>query len=63
MSFAFLTFLLVLSVLAASATVARRLELTPAIVFLVVGIVLAFTPGFPSIEMKPESIAANTFRG
>jgi CPA1 family monovalent cation:H+ antiporter len=52
----FLTFLLVLSVLAASATVARRLELTPAIVFLVVGIVLAFTPGFPQIEMKPEGV-------
>src|SRR3569623_57241 len=35
---------------------ARRLELTPAIVFLVVGIVLAFTPGFPPIEMKPEGV-------
>lgn len=52
----FLTFLLVLSVLAASATVARRLELTPAIVFLIVGVVLAFVPGFPPIEMKPEGV-------
>ena len=56
MTHAFLTFLLVLSVLAASATMARRLELTPAIVFLIVGIVLAFMPGFPPIEMKPEGV-------
>lgn len=56
MAHIFLTFLLVLSVLAASATMARRLKLTPAIVFLIVGIVLAFTPGFPPIEMEPESV-------
>ena len=43
----FLTSLLVLTVMAASAALARRLVTAPAIVFLVVGIVLAFVPGFP----------------
>jgi len=52
----FLTFLLVLTVLGASATLAKKLEIAPAIVFLIVGIVLAFTPGFPSIEIKPEGV-------
>jgi CPA1 family monovalent cation:H+ antiporter len=52
----FLTSLFVLTVLAASAVLARRLVTAPAIVFLVVGIVLAFVPGFPLIEMKPESV-------
>jgi hypothetical protein len=52
----FLTFLLILTVLAASATLARRLTVAPAIVFLVVGIVIAFLPGFPRIEMKPEGV-------
>jgi CPA1 family monovalent cation:H+ antiporter len=52
----FLTFLLVLTVLAASATLAKKLEIAPAIVFLIVGIALAFTPGFPRIEIKPEGV-------
>jgi CPA1 family monovalent cation:H+ antiporter len=52
----FLTLLLVLSVLAASATLARRLEMTPAIVFLVVGVGVAYIPGFPQIRMKPENV-------
>lgn len=52
----FLTFLLVLTALAASATLAKRLAVAPAIVFLIVGIILAFLPGFPRIEMKPEGI-------
>jgi len=45
----FLTFLLVLTALGASATVAKRLSVAPAIVFLIVGIILAFLPGFPRI--------------
>lgn len=53
---AFFTFLLMLAVLAASATVARRLELTPAIVFLIVGGGLAYVPDFPPIEMRPEGV-------
>ncbi len=52
----FLTFLLVLTALGASAILARRLEIAPAIVFLFVGIILAFLPGFPRIEMKPEGV-------
>ena len=52
----FLTFLLILTVLAASATLARKLTIAPAIVFLIVGIVIAFLPGFPRIEMKPEGV-------
>ena len=52
----FLTFLLILTVLGASATLARRLAIAPAIVFLVVGIAIAFLPGFPRIEMKPEGV-------
>jgi CPA1 family monovalent cation:H+ antiporter len=52
----FLTFLLVLTALTASATLARKLEVAPAIVFLVAGIVLAFLPGFPRVEMQPEGV-------
>lgn len=52
----FLTFILMLTVLAASAMLARRLVLAPAIVFLVVGIGLAFLPGFPPIAMQPEGV-------
>jgi len=52
----FLTFLLILTVLAASATLARKLAVAPAIVFLIVGIVIAFLPGFPRIEMQPEGV-------
>lgn len=52
----FLTFLLVLTVLCASATLARKLVIAPAIVFLIAGIVLAFTPGFPRVELKPEGV-------
>jgi len=52
----FLTVLLILTVLAASATLARKLDIAPAIVFLVTGIALAFLPGFPRIEMKPEGV-------
>ncbi|MGL5168168.1 MAG: Na+/H+ antiporter [Afipia sp.] len=52
----FLTVLLILTVLGASATLAKKLVIAPAIVFLIVGIVLAFTPGFPRIEIKPEGV-------
>lgn len=52
----FLTFLLILTALGASATLANRLAIAPAIVFLLVGIALAFLPGFPRIELKPEGV-------
>ncbi len=52
----FLTFLLVLTALGVCAVLAKRLSVAPAIVFLIAGIVLAFLPGFPRIEMKPEGV-------
>lgn len=52
----FFVFLLLLCVLSLSATAARKLQLAPAIVFLVVGIVLALVPGLPPITMQPEAI-------
>jgi len=52
----FSTLLLVLAALAASATVAGKLNVAPAIVFLLFGISLAFVPGFPPVELKPESV-------
>ncbi|HEY0235305.1 MAG TPA: Na+/H+ antiporter [Afipia sp.] len=56
MAHEFLTFLLVLTVLCAAATAARKFDLTPAIVFLVVGVALAFVPGIPPIVMEPEAV-------
>lgn len=53
---AFLGFLLLLTVLSASQTLAQRLMMTPAIVFLVVGIAVAFIPGVPPIVLKPEVV-------
>src|SRR5882724_355587 len=52
----FLILLLLLTVMAATAALARRFELTPAIAFLATGIVLAFIPGLPRIELAPEVI-------
>lgn len=52
----FFTFLLILTALSASAILARKLTLAPAIVFLLVGIALALVPGFPVIELKPEGV-------
>ncbi|RTL53778.1 MAG: Na+/H+ antiporter [Bradyrhizobiaceae bacterium] len=52
----FLLFLLVLTVLCAAAIAARKFDLTPAIVFLIVGVALAFVPGMPPIVMEPEAV-------
>jgi monovalent cation/hydrogen antiporter len=52
----FLIVLLLLTVMAATAALARRFELTPAIAFLVVGIVLAFIPGMPKVELEPQVV-------
>ncbi len=52
----FFTFLLILTALSASAIVARKLALAPAIVFLLVGIALPFVPGFPVVELKSEGV-------
>ncbi|ABD05230.1 Na+/H+ antiporter [Rhodopseudomonas palustris HaA2] len=52
----FQIFLILLAVLAATALLARRLHVAPAILWLLVGIVLAFIPGMPAIELPPDLI-------
>src|ERR1700732_1158698 len=49
-------FLILLAVLAGTALLARRVDIAPAILLLVAGIVLAFVPGMPSIELPPELV-------
>ncbi len=56
MTESFLLLLLLLTALAATAAVARRFELTPALAFLMTGIVLAFIPGLPRIELAPDVV-------
>jgi CPA1 family monovalent cation:H+ antiporter len=52
----FLTFLLLLMAISASETLAQRLTMTPAIVFLLVGIAIAFIPGVPPIVLQPDAV-------
>src|SRR5215470_19974331 len=52
----FLIVLLLLAAMAATAALARRFELTPAIAFLGVGIALAFIPGMPRVELEPQVV-------
>jgi monovalent cation/hydrogen antiporter len=52
----FQTFLILLAVLAGAALLARRLNAAPAILLLLTGVVLAFVPGMPSLELPPELI-------
>jgi CPA1 family monovalent cation:H+ antiporter len=52
----FQIFLILLTVLAATALLARRLDIAPAILLLVSGIGLAFIPGMPAIELPPDLI-------
>jgi monovalent cation/hydrogen antiporter len=52
----FQIFLILLAVLAGTALVARRLSVAPAILLLLAGIVLAFVPGMPSLELPPELV-------
>src|ERR1700744_3727176 len=52
----FQIFLTLLGVLAGTALVARRTDIAPAILLLLVGIVLAFVPGMPSLELPPELV-------
>jgi CPA1 family monovalent cation:H+ antiporter len=52
----FLILLLLLTAMAATAAVARRFELTPALAFLTIGIALAFIPGLPRLELAPEVV-------
>src|SRR3979411_2481506 len=50
----FQIFLILLAVLAATALLARRFNVAPAILLLLAGISLAFVPGMPSLELPPE---------
>src|SRR3982075_3449218 len=52
----FQIFLILLAVLAGTALMARRISVAPAILMLLSGIVLAFVPGMPSIELPPELV-------
>jgi monovalent cation/hydrogen antiporter len=52
----FQIFLILLAVLAGTALMARRLNVAPAILLLLTGIVLAFVPGMPSLELPPELV-------
>jgi monovalent cation/hydrogen antiporter len=52
----FQIFLILLAVLAGTALLARRVHIAPAILLLVAGIVLAFVPGMPSLELPPELV-------
>ena len=52
----FQIFLILLGVLAGTALLARRINVAPAILLLLAGIVLAFVPGMPSLELPPEVV-------
>ena len=52
----FQIFLILLGVLAGTALLARRVHIAPAILLLVAGIVLAFVPGMPRLELPPELV-------
>jgi CPA1 family monovalent cation:H+ antiporter len=52
----FQIFLILLAVLAGTALLARRINVAPAILLLLAGILLAFVPGMPAIELPPEVV-------
>jgi Na+/H+ antiporter len=52
----FQIFLILLGVLAGTALVARRTNIAPAILLLLAGVVLAFVPGMPTLELPPELV-------
>ena len=47
---------LLLAVIAAVAVVAARLEIPPAILLVIAGVILALIPGLPSVELAPELV-------
>ena len=49
-------FLILLAVLAGTALLARRIDIAPAILLLLAGIMLAFVPGMPPVELPPELV-------
>jgi monovalent cation/hydrogen antiporter len=52
----FQIFLFLLTVLAGTAWLARRVDIAPAILLLLAGIVLAFIPGTPMLELPPDLV-------
>ena len=52
----FQIFLILLAVLAGIALLARRIDVAPAILLLLGGIMLAFVPGMPALELPPELV-------
>jgi monovalent cation/hydrogen antiporter len=52
----FQIFLILLAVLAGTALLARRVNIAPAILLLLAGIVLAFVPGMPTLELPPQLV-------
>jgi Na+/H+ antiporter len=52
----FQTFLILLAVLAGASLLARRVNVAPAILLLLTGVVLAFVPGMPTLELPPELV-------
>lgn len=56
MTATFQTFLLLVAVLAVTATLARRFNLAPAILLLITGIAFAFVPGLPPVVLAPEIV-------
>ena len=52
----FTIFLSLVAVLGATAWFAKRANIAPAILLLLVGIGLAFVPGMPALELPPEVV-------
>ena len=52
----FQLYLFLLAVLAGTAWLARRVDIAPAILLLLAGILLAFVPGMPTLELPPELV-------
>ncbi|MGH7224201.1 MAG: Na+/H+ antiporter, partial [Gemmataceae bacterium] len=52
----FLTFLILLALLAGTSLLARRINVAPAILLLLAGTGLAFVPGMPQLELPPELV-------
>jgi CPA1 family monovalent cation:H+ antiporter len=52
----FQLYLFLLAVLAGTAWLAKRVDIAPAILLLLAGIVLAFVPGMPTIELPPQLV-------
>ena len=52
----FQIFLILVAVLAATALLARRINVAPAILLLLAGVALAFVPGMPAVELPPQLV-------